>query len=66
MPIENTANTLSLRSLAGNIADTLAEKQGFPVEMPRRRSIPLRGTIALLLCFLAGVAAAALLLYTLF
>lgn len=58
MPIENTPGSLLiLRRFAGKLR--------FPVDMPERRTISLKGMIALLICFFAGVTAVAILLYTL-
>jgi hypothetical protein len=57
--LEDTTHTLSF---IGNVSD----KPGLAMNLYRKRVLTFKGVIGLLLCFLAGVAAAAILLYTLF
>jgi len=57
--LEDTTPTLSF---IGNVSD----KPGLAVDLYRKRVLSFKGVVGLLLCFLAGVAAAAMLLYTLF
>jgi hypothetical protein len=57
--LENTTHALSF---LGNVSD----KPGLAMNQYRKRVLTLRGVIGLLVCFLAGVAAAVILLYTLF
>lgn len=55
-------STTQTFSFIGNVSD----KPGLAIDLYRKRVLTFKGVIGLLLCFLAGVAAAAVLLYTLF
>jgi len=57
--LEDTTSTLSF---IGSVSD----KPGLTMNLYRKRVLTFKGVVGLLLCFLAGVAAAAILLYTLF
>lgn len=57
--LDNTTHPLSF---IGNVSD----QPGLAMNIHRKRVLTFRGVIGLLLCFLAGIAAAVLLLYTLF
>jgi hypothetical protein len=57
--LEDTTHTLSF---LGNVTD----KPGFALNLHRKRVLSFKGVIGLSLCFLAGVAAAVTLIYTLF
>jgi hypothetical protein len=57
--LEDTNQTLSF---IGNVSD----KPGLAMNLYRKRVLTFKGVMGLLLCFLAGIAAAAILLYTLF
>ena len=53
-------------SLPLSFLGTLSDKPGLAMNLHRKRVLTFKGLIGLLLCFLAGVAAAVTLIYTLF
>jgi hypothetical protein len=59
MPIEDNTRTLTFIPL-------IAERPALVKEMRRKSQLSFKGMLALLLCFLLGVAAAAVLLYSFF